>query len=88
MPARAIAASNTSSEPASAPVCDEAARAPGAERPALTSTTGLLRAAARAADMNARCADRLHVHQDRARARVAGQVVQHVAEVDIGVLAE
>ena len=52
MPARAMAASNTASEPASAPVCEAAAACPAAERPALTTITGLLRAAARAADMN------------------------------------
>ncbi len=54
MPARRIAASNTRSEPARAPVCDAAAWAPLAERPAFTTITGLLRAAARAADMNLR----------------------------------
>ena len=54
MPARRIAASYTSSAPASAPVCEAAARAPSAARPALITSTGLLRAAARAADMNLR----------------------------------
>ena len=54
MPARAMAASYTSSEPASAPVCEAAARLPCSLRPALTTITGLLRAAARAADMNLR----------------------------------
>ena len=54
MPARRIAASNTMSEPASAPVCEAAALTPLPARPALTTITGLLRAAARAADMNLR----------------------------------
>ena len=54
MPARAMAASYTKSEPANAPVWDAAASCPCAERPALTTMTGLLRAAARAADMNLR----------------------------------
>ncbi len=54
MPARRTAASNTASEPASAPVCEAAAACPWAERPAFTRMTGLLRAAARAADMNLR----------------------------------
>ncbi len=54
MPARAMAASNTASEPASAPVCEAAARWPCADRPLLMTMTGLLRAAARAADMNLR----------------------------------
>ena len=54
MPARRIAASTTWSAPASAPVCEAAAFCPCAERPALTTMTGLLRAAARAADMNLR----------------------------------
>jgi hypothetical protein len=54
MPARRIAASNTTSEPASAPVCEAAALRPLPARPAFTTITGLLRAAARAADMNLR----------------------------------
>ena len=49
-----MAASSTRSEAASAPVCEAAAAWPWAERPALTISTGLLRAAARAADMNLR----------------------------------
>ena len=54
MPARRSAASRTSSEPESAPVCVAAARAAAAERPALSATTGFSRAAARAADRNLR----------------------------------
>ena len=54
IPARRMAASNTMSEPASAPVCEAAAASPWPARPALTTMTGLLRAAARAADMNLR----------------------------------
>ena len=54
MPARRMAASKTMSEAAKAPVCEAAAAWPWAERPALTISTGLLRAAARAADMNLR----------------------------------
>ena len=59
MPARRMAASNTMSLPASAPVCEAAACCPCGERPALTTMTGLLRAAARAADMNLRGASML-----------------------------
>ena len=44
----------TRSDVASAPVCEAAARCPGLDRPPLTTITGLLRAAARAADMNLR----------------------------------
>ena len=54
MPARRIAASNTSSAPASSPVSLAAARTPFATRPAFSTRVGLLRAAARAADMNLR----------------------------------
>ena len=54
MPARAMAASTTLSAPASAPVCEAAAFWPCSLRPALTTITGLLRAAERAADMNLR----------------------------------
>ena len=51
-----MAASYTASEPASAPVCQAATAAPSASRPAFRTMTGLLRAAARAADMNLRAA--------------------------------
>ena len=54
IPARPIAESNTLSESASAPVCKAAASRPCGECPAFTIITGLLRAAARAADMNLR----------------------------------
>lgn len=54
MPARRMAASKTRSEPARTPVCEAAAFGPRPARPAFTTITGLLRAAARAADMNLR----------------------------------
>ena len=47
-PAWRKSASTTVSLSASAPVCDDAARAPARERPALTATIGLLRATRRA----------------------------------------
>ncbi|CAM5672947.1 hypothetical protein SVIOM342S_01361 [Streptomyces violaceorubidus] len=46
--------SYTASSPASAPVCDPAAFAPAAVRPALSTTTGFLGTVARAASTNAR----------------------------------
>jgi hypothetical protein len=48
MPACLKSASTTASLAASAPVCDDAARAPAAERPDLTATIGLFRATRRA----------------------------------------
>ena len=68
-----MAASNTMSEPASAPVCEAAAFTPWAERPALTTITGLLRAAARAADMNLRgdSIDSMYSKMDRVCASLA-----------------
>ena len=51
-PARRNAASKAASAPAKAPVCESAALAPVALRPALTTMTGLDLAARRAADMN------------------------------------
>jgi hypothetical protein len=54
MPARRIAASYTSSTPARPPLWHAAARGACSERPDLITTVGLLRAAARAADMNLR----------------------------------
>jgi hypothetical protein len=55
----------------------------------LTTITGLLRAAARAADMNLRGAsiDSMYSRIERV-CGVARQVVEHVAEVDVGALAE
>ena len=74
MPARRTAASNTASEPASAPVCEAAAFAPAGARPAFTTITGLLRAAARAADMNLRAAltDSMYIRM----ARVPGSLAR------------
>ncbi len=54
MPVRLRAASYTSSAPARAPVWDAAALAPSGSRPDLMTSTGLFRAAERAADMNFR----------------------------------
>ena len=73
IPARRIAASNTRSEPARAPVWEAAAFSPLPARPALTTITGLLRAAARAADMNLRGAsiDSMYSRMDRVRASLA-----------------
>jgi hypothetical protein len=53
-PAWTTAASNAVSEPASAPVCDDTARAPSAERPAFISTQGFTAAARRRASKNRR----------------------------------
>ena len=62
---------------------------------ALTGTTGLDhddRLVARGSTCRghefARCLNRLDVQQDGARAAVAGQIVQHVAEIDIGMFAQ
>jgi hypothetical protein len=73
MPARRITASITTSDPAIAPVCDAAACSPLPARPALTTITGLLRAAARAADMNLRGAsiDSMYSRMERVRPSLA-----------------
>jgi hypothetical protein len=85
MPARRIAASNTMSEPASAPVCEARRLHAAAGAAAFTTITGLLRARPRARRHElARRLDRFDVEQDRARARVAREVVEQVAEVDVG----
>jgi hypothetical protein len=49
---------------------------------------GLLRAAARAADMNLRMSQVFHVHQDGAGIRIARQVIDDIAEIDIGAVAQ
>jgi hypothetical protein len=51
---RRNAASSTSSAPASAPVCEAAARAAASVRPALITMIGLFSATSRAAEMNER----------------------------------
>jgi hypothetical protein len=89
MPARRIAASNTRSEPASAPVCEAAACEAVAGAPGLDHDHRLVaRGGARGRHELARRLDRFDVEQDGARARIAGQVVEQVAEVDVGVLAQ
>lgn len=55
--ARRKAASQTASSPARAPVWELAARADSVKRPALYTTMGLVRAKARAADMNRRACE-------------------------------
>jgi len=53
-PARFTTASNTSSRPTMAPVCDTAAREPAGWRPTFIRITGLTRAAARRAETKRR----------------------------------
>ena len=53
-PACSNRASTTASLDASAPVCEDAARAPAADRPDLTATIGLIRATRRAIWLNLR----------------------------------
>ena len=53
-PPRRNAASNTSSLPANAPVCDAAARDAASDRPALITMMGLLKPISRAAERNER----------------------------------
>ena len=56
-------------------MCEAAAAAPWALRPAFTISTGLLRAAARAADMNLRApsTDSAYISTERVRGQVASQ---------------
>src|SRR5215831_17740566 len=75
-PLRRKAASNTSSEPVSAPVCEAAALLAAAERPALMTMIGLVSA-------TSRVADRLHVDHDGAGARVVTEVVDEIAPADV-----
>jgi hypothetical protein len=88
MPARSMAASNTASSPAYAPVCEAAAAWPAAEQPALTTITGFLRASVRAVNTKLRAAStHLDAKQDGARLGIAAQEVQQVVEVEICVFA-
>ena len=83
-PLRRKAASSTSSLPVSAPVCEAAALAAAAVRPALMTMTGLVSETSRAADRNERgVADRLHVDDDAVGAGIAAEVVHQVAPVDV-----
>ncbi len=89
MPARLMAASNTRSEPASARVCDSAARRPDSGPPRLHHDHRLVaRRGPGGRHELARRLHRLHVEQDGAGARVAREVVEHVAEVDVGAAPE
>ncbi len=55
----------------------------------MITTTGLARAAARAADMNLRASlTDLDVEQDRARRAVGGEIVEAIAEIDVDLVAE
>ena len=83
-PERRKAASSTSSLPVSAPVCEAAALAAAAVRPALMTMTGLLSETSRAADRNEpRVADRFHVDDDAVGARIVAEVVDQVAPVHV-----
>ena len=89
MPARRMAASKTRSEPASAPVCEAAALAPGGCAAGLDQQHRLVaRRGARGGHELARRLHRFDVHQDGACVRVAAEVVEHVAEVDVAAVAE
>ncbi|KAF5039240.1 hypothetical protein DSECCO2_546000 [anaerobic digester metagenome] len=67
MPARRKAASYTSSAPSSMPECAAAADAAASDRPALMTSTGLLRASARAADMKRRALSMVSMYSSTAR---------------------
>ena len=76
MPACRNSASTIASLEASAPVCDAAARAPAADRPALTAMIGLRRATRRAIRLKcARVAEALEVEEDRPRCAVLAPVL-------------
>ena len=83
VPARFSAASNTASALGAAPGprCVPARRR---ERPDFSTTTGLVRAAARSADRKRRAiAQRLDVEQDAVGAGIEQQRVEQLAEVDV-----
>ncbi len=89
MPARRMAASNTSSMPASAPLSLAAARTPAGTAPGFQHQRRFAaRRGARGRHELARIAQVLDVEQDRAGGAIAGEVVEHVAEVDVGRIAE
>ena len=65
-------------------MCEAAAFAAASVRPALMTMIGLVSATSRAADRNDRgVADRFHVDEDAARARVVAEVVDQVAPADV-----
>ena len=73
----------------SAPVCEPAARAPAADRPALTATIGLVRAdAARDAREAARVAERLEIQRDHVGRRVLLPPLEQVVARDVGAIAD
>ena len=89
-PRDANSASTVESDAAiSAPVCDEAARAPADVRPALTASTGLARATRRATRAElARVAERLQVQRDDLRRGVLLPVLQQVVGGQVRLVAQ
>ena len=66
-----------------------AALAPCAMRPDFTTTTGLMRAAARAADMNLRASlIGFDVEQNGARLSIEREVIQEIGDIDVELIAD
>ena len=88
-PAWRKSASTAASEPASAAVCELAARAPAAVVPAFSARIGLLRATRRgeAAEL-ARVAERLEVEQDEVGRGVVLPPLEQVVRGDVGLVAD
>ena len=88
VPARASAASNTRSGGSTARRRIDGG-ACSCERPAFSTTTGLVRAAMRSADMNARASPtRFDVQQDAVGGRVVHERIEQLAEPDVDPRAE
>ena len=83
-PTRRKAASRTSSVPVSEPVCEAAALAAAAVRPALITMMGLVSETSRAAERNElRVANGFHVDDNGMGARIVAEVVDQIAPVHI-----
>ena len=84
---RKRASTVTSEAATSAPVCDDVARAPAAERPLLIATIGLVASDATGDPAElARVAERLKVEQDDVGLRVRLPVVEQVVAGDVGLV--
>src|SRR6266542_2371265 len=77
----------TSDAASSAPVCDEVARAPTAERPDLSAIIGLSRPTEREASELTRIAERLQIQQNHLGPRVGVPVAEQIVARNIGLVA-
>ena len=82
-------AAKTSNEPARLAVCERADTTPAWVRPVLTTRSGLPAPRAAARPSKARAVEQaFHVHAERFGAGILDQVVEHVTDLDVDLVAD